>query len=822
MSAFEELGICPDIIQAIEEDEWLLPTAVQQEAVPLILTGQDVLVASETGSGKTGAFGLPCMQIVHENLRGKCQTRDETGSNLRCELNHGDKDMSVSVTEDGLECRSANDKKWFGVRATFEVLKGKYMYEVEMVEGMLRVGWSSSSAVLELGMEEQSFGFGSTGKKSWNRKFDDYGESFQEGDVIGCLLDRELQSISYFKNGRDLGIAFKLPPEFEDVGLKPHVCGKGFVAACKFDGPLEYPVEQHAPIGELDPSHGSQRKSIPKGKRLPMCMILEPTRDLAEQTFKCITKFSKYLIDPKVKTSLFVGGMAEAEQLRQLEDGVDICVGTLQKTMDYVRREKLDVSQIKFLVLDEADDLQKKDDRKDIPQLNAQIKRGRKDRVQTLFFSATLHTPEVLDMIQEITENATWVDLKGKDAVPETVHHVVYFIDPTESLPWTNEQVAVHAKNPEAKPIVDGIHEKPTMSDIDKEHPHALKMSESIKQMKPKVIVKIADLFKMSQCLIFCRTNVDCNNLETYFNTLGGSRGFGGKFESGKENPYSCVVLGGARSQRERAANLESFKDGDVRFLICTDVAARGLDVSGLPYVIQATLSDDIENYVHRIGRCGRNEKLGLAISLVATKREKVWYHKGPSRGKPWNTKLTIPNGPDGKPKPADESKLLVEEGGSTTWYDEPELLQLVEKRIGRSALVMDPEDFSVDGVVESPLGEASKKKRDGEASKEPLSRRAAKRKLEDPQVAVYGAKRNDAKSVQNTKHLMTIAPSVTELTFLETQVQQLFTNALYGLRGMEVDDTPMAAPAAEPTAMKVDAVSGEAAPAPKKKKVRW
>merc|ERR1712039_229626 len=98
--------------------------------------------------------------------------------------------------------------------------------------------------------------------------------------------------------------------------------------------------------------------------------------------------------------------------------------------------------------------------------------------------------------------------------------------------------------------------------------------------------------------------------------------------------------------------------------------------------------------------------------------------------------------------------------------------------------------------------------KKEGEASKEPLSRRAAKRKLEDPQVVVYGAKRNDAKSVMNTKHLLTIAPSVTELTFLETQVQQLFTNALFGLRGGEVDDAPMAAPAAEAKAMKVDAAS--------------
>ncbi|CAE7565317.1 ddx1 [Symbiodinium sp. CCMP2592] len=75
MSAFEELGICPEIIQAVEEDDWLLPTPVQQEAIPLILGGGDVLVAAETGSGKTGAFGLPCLQIVHETLRGKCSTR---------------------------------------------------------------------------------------------------------------------------------------------------------------------------------------------------------------------------------------------------------------------------------------------------------------------------------------------------------------------------------------------------------------------------------------------------------------------------------------------------------------------------------------------------------------------------------------------------------------------------------------------------------------------------------------------------------------------------------------------------------------------------
>ena len=61
-----------------------------------------------------------------------------------------------------------------------------------------------------------------------------------------------------------------------------------------------------------------------------------------------------------------------------------------------------------------------------------------------------------------------------------------------------------------------------------------------------------------------------------------------------------------------------------MRFLICTDVAARGIDITGIPYVVNVTLPDDKQNYVHRIGRVGRAEKMGLAISLVASNKEKV------------------------------------------------------------------------------------------------------------------------------------------------------------------------------------------------------
>lgn len=785
MSAFEELGICPEIIQAVEEEDWLLPTPVQQEAVPLILTGGDVLVAAETGSGKTGAFGLPCLQIVHEQLRGKCQTIATTTSAQGCVLDAMDRDFQVSLEDGGNSCSSPDDRHWAGVRATAGVMKGKYMYEVEIVEGLVRVGWSAPFTRLELGIEENSFGYGCTGKRSVGKQFEDYGEGFQAGDVIGCLLDRDKQTIAFCKNGKHLGVAFELPAEVRMVGLKPHICGKAFKVAVKLSGTLEYPVEDFAAVGEADSSHIVQVSTQAKVKHPPMCIILEPTRELAEQTHKCMVKFGKYLTSPAVSTCLFVGGMDEQAQLSALNAGVDICVGTLQKIMDHVRRGKIDLSSVKFLVLDEADDLQKKDERNDITHLNSQIKTGRRDRVQTLFFSATLHTAEVTKLVEAITNKPVWVDLKGKDSVPDTVHHAMFEIDPAEGLPWTD--VAIGAKFPNTEPSTDGVHAKPSLSPTDKDQHEALRMSEQIKQMKPKALLKIADAFKMSQCLVFCRTNLDCDNLEAYLHALDGTKkSWGGKMESGKENPYSCVVLAGARNHRERKDSLEAFKEGDVRFLICTDVAARGLDIAALPFVIQMTLPDDIENYIHRIGRCGRADRMGMAISLTATAREKVWYHKNKGKaGQPNpDTKLTIPFGADGNLLPRDDARWLVEEGGSTMWYDEPELLERTQVRVGGRIQVMDPEDFSVPGVIESPLPEELRKNKkisDEDMDKAPPSRRALKRKQEVTQTVVYGAKKKDTSLATAAKQVSAIAPVVSQLTDLEVRVQQMFARMMWG-----------------------------------------
>ena len=232
MAAFAELGCCSELICAVEEMGWLLPTPVQQEAVPLILGGGDVMVAAETGSGKTGAFALPILQITHEALRQQQMQSDGTGGGGKAAAavaaaakaaaamaSSGvgvgdDRDGLLRVSGDGLELTSSAANAWAGGRAALGVSGGGcYHFEVHQLSpGICRAGWSGLAAKLALGTDRQGFGFGGTGKKSFGNSFDSYGEPYGEGDVLGVSLDYSDGSISYHKNGVPLGVAFTVPP----------------------------------------------------------------------------------------------------------------------------------------------------------------------------------------------------------------------------------------------------------------------------------------------------------------------------------------------------------------------------------------------------------------------------------------------------------------------------------------------------------------------------------------------------------------------------------------------------------------------------------
>ena len=260
--------------------------------------------------------------------------------------------------------------------------------------------------------------------------------------------------------------------------------------------------------------------------------------------------------------------------------------------------------------------------------------------------------------------------------------------------------------------------------------------------------------------------------------------------EKGKENPYSCVVLAGVRSMDERRRNLDAFRSGDVRFLICTDVAARGLDIKvsacvrsawrlaypplarvcnptrastrpptplltpaqELPYVINMTLPDEPENYIHRIGRVGRADRMGLAISLIASpppkgsagsgwRGEKVWYHsKCADRGRNCsNTKL-------------------LSEGGCTIWYDEPGLMEAVRKRLQMA------EALPAMGCVPGGIGPAGT----------PLPYAFALPPALAALGAIYGEEKGDGERGPS-EHVQAIHSAVAQLAALEVRAQNAF-----------------------------------------------
>ncbi|XP_043242486.1 ATP-dependent RNA helicase Ddx1-like isoform X1 [Amphibalanus amphitrite] len=725
-AAFMELGIMPEIGEAVSELDWLLPTDVQAEAVPLILGGGDVLMAAETGSGKTGAFCMPILQIVWETLKHIEEGKGGGGGGLsappaddKWAMSLRDRGELLAVSPDGLVCQCREQRAWYGVRATRGLRRaGRWYYEATVTdEGLCRVGWSTRQATLDLGTDRGGYGYGGTGKKSNNRQFDDYGGPFGKDDVIGCYLDLDNLEMYFSKNGKDLGKAFDIPKQVANEGLFPAVVLKNAEMAFNFgDTSFKYPpshgfvaVSKAPEDSTLNNAASAPQTTAKRGyaKNAPQAIILEPSRELAEQTLRQIQLFKKHLKAPTVREVLLIGGVPAREQRDQVLAGVDIVVATPGRIEDFINNGDVRVDACRFFVLDEADGLLKQGHEKMINRLHAAIPQVTPDgaRLQMVVCSATLHSFEVKKMAGRLMHFPTWVDLKGEDAVPETVHHVLTMIDPRTNASWTDLKQRVQTDMVHAK---DNVRPGSNSSET---------LSEAVKLLKAEFCVRAIDVHKMDRALIFCRTKLDCDNLERYLVQRGGG-------PRSPNNPYSCVCLHSDRSVGERKDNLERFKRQEVRFLICTDVAARGLDITGLPFMINVTLPDEKTNYVHRIGRVGRADRMGLAVSLVSAVPEKVWYHGCPSRGKScMDTRLT-------------------ERGGCCIWYDEVKLLGEIEEHLG----ITIPQ---VGNDLRVPVNEFDGK-------------------------VVYGERRQESGTgYQN--HVEQMASTVRELASLETQAQTLF-----------------------------------------------
>ena len=141
-----------------------LPTDVQSEAIPLILGGGDVLMAAETGSGKTGAFCLPVLQITWESLKdlqpggkkkggggGGAAAAATAGPSSEWVMSVHDRSPTLALAPDGLRGQSRHMKEWHGVRGNRGVVKGRWYYEAMVEdEGLCRVGFSTSEVGFRL------------------------------------------------------------------------------------------------------------------------------------------------------------------------------------------------------------------------------------------------------------------------------------------------------------------------------------------------------------------------------------------------------------------------------------------------------------------------------------------------------------------------------------------------------------------------------------------------------------------------------------------------------------------------------------------------
>jgi ATP-dependent RNA helicase DDX1 len=113
MTAFEEFGVMPEIGKAVDEMDWNLPTDVQSEAIPLILGGGDVLMAAETGSGKTGAFCLPILQITWETLKDFQEGKFSKGHGSGKGVDHASTHWAMSFFDRGPALAVAPDGRFY-------------------------------------------------------------------------------------------------------------------------------------------------------------------------------------------------------------------------------------------------------------------------------------------------------------------------------------------------------------------------------------------------------------------------------------------------------------------------------------------------------------------------------------------------------------------------------------------------------------------------------------------------------------------------------------------------------------------------------------
>jgi len=287
-------------------------------------------------------------------------------------------------------------------------------------------------------------------------------------------------------------------------------------------------------------------------------LILAPTRELALQVSEEINSLKG---DRALEVAPIYGGASMENQLRKLKKGVQIVVGTPGRILDHIRRGTLKLSNLEFMVLDEADEMLDMGFIEDIEEVLKAVP----EEKRMLMFSATM-PKEILKLAENFMKNPQIVKTK---------------------------------KASESTSQADQIYYEVKESD------------------KVEALTRIIDRDPSFYGVVFCRTKLQCDEVAKKLSDRG----------------YDAAALHGDLSQKERENILKRMKERRLSILIATDVAARGLDIQDLTHVINYSLPQDPEIYIHRVGRTGRAGKNGTAITFITpSEARKFSYIKRASK----------------------------------------------------------------------------------------------------------------------------------------------------------------------------------------------
>lgn len=272
-------------------------------------------------------------------------------------------------------------------------------------------------------------------------------------------------------------------------------------------------------------------------------LILTPTRELALQVYQSIRAFNH---DRRLFVLPVYGGQAIDQQIRRLQKGVQVIVGTPGRVIDLLNRGDLVLNRLSWLVLDEADEMLNMGFIQDVEKILSQSPSER----QTAFFSATM-AADIRELTAKFLRSPVTVNVEQPKAAPARINQVAYMVP----RGWT----------------------------------------------KARALIPILEMEDPESALIFVRTRKAAADLTRQLQAAG----------------HSVDEYHGDLSQSQRERLLLRFRQRQVKWVVATDIAARGLHVDDLTHVINYDLPDSVESYVHRIGRTGRAGKEGTAVSII-------------------------------------------------------------------------------------------------------------------------------------------------------------------------------------------------------------